>query len=164
MVSSKILSGNRRIILVGIAISGIITLITFLFEPLLAGIPAIICGSIIMIAVFSEDAARNARPMLGAELSPDLSEIIIENLGSADAEGVEVRIQGADSPYKIGTLAADEKSKIQLPGMTERITAVVTYHLPDGEVKKRVFKLGDLGQDYDPFQPVFPLFNWKGKE
>lgn len=140
------------------------TLVAYLFEPLIAGIPAIICGSIIMIALFSEDAARNARPMLEAELSPDLSEIVIENIGSADAEGVMVKIQGAESPYKIGTLAVDNKTKIQLPGMMERVTMVVTYQLPEGDMKKRVFKLGDSGKDYDPFQPVFPLFNWKGKE
>ncbi|MDD1725166.1 MAG: hypothetical protein LUQ07_08575 [Methanospirillum sp.] len=164
MTHSFSVSGTRKILVFALAGVVITVSLAFFIDTILAGMAAIIFGTGILIMAISEDAARNMRPMLSAELSADCSEIVLENTGTAQAERIVARVAGIDTPWELGSLKPDARQSIILPRMYTRLTLVVTYITGTGTEKKRVFKLGESDSETDPFKPFFPLFNWKGKE
>lgn len=164
MTHSCSVSGNLKILVFGLAGTVVALLLARLVDPLLGGMALIIVGTGILILAISEDAARHRRPMLSAELSPDCSEILLENTGTAAAERIVARIAGIETSWEIGSLAPDSRHVIALPRMFTHLTLVVTFIAGGGMEKKRVFKLGESDSETDPFKPFFPLFNWKGKE
>ena len=163
-MSSELISGDRGIIVGMIGLLILVIIFWFINQPYITGIILIIGGTILFVRILSDDAARNAKPLLFASLSPDLEEIILENEGTAEAKDIRVRIAGTNEPWEIGTLAPDTSFHIRLPSMKESLTAVVTYRNAKDQEKKKVFKLGEVYQEKDPFKPTFPLFGWKEKD
>jgi len=164
MSSSEIISGNNRILHISIILTGLAAILLFFIEPLLAGIPAVICGTLILISYLSHDAARHAHPILLAHLSENHREIILENAGTIAAEKIQINAVGIDEIWNIETIEPDTTAKQSLPAMVTLLTLEVTYQIGEGERKSKVFTVGSPEAEQDPFRPAFPLFGWKGKE
>jgi len=164
MSSSKIISGNRRLLQILVIATGVIAVLFYFIEPLLAGIPAVVCVTLLLVAFLSEDAARNARPILLAQLLENHREIILENAGTLAAGNINVAAVGIEEPWKIATIEPDTTKRLSLPAMVTMLTIEVTYETEGGGQKSKVFTLGNPDTEQDPFKPSFPLFSWQGKK
>jgi hypothetical protein len=164
MSSSKVFLRNRRSLIIVLVLMGFTSVFFYLTDPVLAGIPLIIFGMLVLVMIISEDAARHAHPIIMAEFAENHRDIILENVGTTAAEKIQVTGAGIQESWSIETLEPDTKTKIVLPAMIALLTVEVTYQVQGGVRKSKVFTLGTPGDGQDPFKPVFPLFGWQGKE
>lgn len=163
MSSSAFISKQYPVLL--IASAGIVLTILFYLiqQQILAGIVIIITGTLLLGALISADAKKNARPILLADLSPNHREIILENTGTKAAERLMVTAAGIDEPWHVDRLEPDTTARLNLPKMVESLIVEVTYQVQDSPRKSKAFRLGMPEPEQDPFKPMFPLFSWKGK-
>ncbi len=163
MSSSAFISKQYPVLL--IASAGIVLTILFYLiqQQILAGIVIIITGTLLLGALISADAKKNARPIILADLSPSHREIILENTGTKAAERLIVTAAGIDEPWHVDRLEPDTTARLNLPKMVESLIVEVTYQVHDSPRKSKAFRLGMPEPEQDPFRPMFPLFSWKGK-
>ena len=155
---------NNKILITSV-IGAVFVLLTFFFvDAVAAGIILILLLTVIMSLWISEDAARHPHPNISAFLADDAQTIIVENLGTAVATGVQVKIIPEEIRYEIGELAPDQKHQYQLPSMLREGKAAVSWEKKDGNRAEKIFRLSGYGESTaDPLRPSFPLFSWKGK-
>jgi hypothetical protein len=148
-----------------IAIFGILVVIItwFLVDSAAAGIVFIIAATLLLSLEISADAARHLRPDIFASLTDDAQTVIIENLGTAAAKAVNVRIIPDNITYEIGELAPDTDHRFQLPVMIQEAKAAVSWDKKDGNRTEKIFRLSGYVNETDPLRPTFPLFSWKEK-
>ena len=163
MLSLPFNSKNYHILLIAFVGTGLTLLLYFMNQQILAGIVIIISGTLLLSAMISLDAAKNARPLILADLSPNHREIILENAGTSAAEKLEITAAGIDEPWHIDRLEPDTPIRLTLPKMVQSLIVEVTYQVQDNPRKSKAFSLGKFEPEQDPFKPMFPLFGWKGK-
>ncbi len=156
-------SNNYHILLIAIVGIGLTVLLYFINQQILAGIVIIITGTLLLGAMISADAAKHARPLIMADLSPNHREIILENTGTCAAEKLEITAADIDEPWHVERLEPDTTTRLMLPKMVQSLIVEVTYQVQDNPRRSKAFSLGRFEQDQDPFKPMFPLFGWKGK-
>ncbi|HOJ95671.1 MAG TPA: hypothetical protein PK024_02365 [Methanospirillum sp.] len=163
MSYSAFISKQYHILL--IASTGLVLTVLFYLiqQQILAGIGIIMTGTLLLGALISADAKKNARPIILADLAPNHREIILENTGTKAADRLEITAAGIDEPWYIDRLEPDTTTRLSLPKMVESLIVEVTYQVEDSPRKSKAFRLGMAEPEQDPFKPVFPLFSWKGK-
>lgn len=154
---------NKNILI--IASFGILVtfLIGFSFSLAAAGIVLVVFLTLLLAMTISDDAAQHMHPDIFASLLSDAETIIVENLGTAVAKSVQVRIIPDDIRYEIGDLTPDTTHRYQLPAMVREAKAAVSWEKNDGTRVEKVFRLSGYVEEADPLRPVFPLFSWKEK-
>jgi len=136
----------------------------FFIDHVAAGFFFIIFLTLALSVAISDDAKKHLHPGLFVSLADDAQTVIVENLGTAPAQDVKVRIIPDDIRYEIGTLAPDEKHRYELPAVISRAKAAVSWERKDGTRSEKITRLSGYDEETDPLRPVFPLFNWKEKE
>ena len=155
---------NLRILLTAAAGICIVSGSWLFIDPSAAGILAILFFTLILSLWISADAARHLHPELFASLADDAQTIIVENMGTAPAVAVSVRLIPDDFRYEIGDLAPDTSHRQTLPGMIREGKAAVSWERRDKGRAEKFFSLCAYTTETDPLRPIFPLFNWKEKE
>lgn len=154
---------NKKSLPFGI-ISIVIILLCWLFvDAAAAGILTIIAATLIISLEISADAAKHMHPEIFAFLKEDAQTIVVENLGTALATSVSVRIIPDDIRYDIGEIRPDENHQYVLPVLVREAKAAVSWDKRNGEKTEKIFRLTGYADETDPMRPVFPLFNWKEK-
>lgn len=154
---------NLKIILTAI-IGVLIAAISAYFIDMAAGsIILILAFTIVMVQAISADAAKNLHPEIFVSLSEDTQTIIIENLGTATAQSVEIKVIPDNHHFEIGDLGVDETRKVSLPKMVTEGKAAISWSGKEGARTEKIFRLSGYESASDPLRPVFPLFGWKGK-
>jgi len=153
---------NRRIVYLGVGLLAVL-LTWFLVDSAAASIVFVIAGTLIICLEISEDAARHLHPEIFASIHDDAQTVIVENLGTAPAISVNVRIIPEDIRYEIGDLAPDTTHSYELPAMVREAKAAVSWVKKDGTRKEKIFRLSGYADESDPLRPTFPLFSWKEK-
>jgi hypothetical protein len=154
---------QKNSILIGII--GILAVIIawYFVDILAAGIVLIIVATLLFSYEIQADIAKHTHPRIFASLSDDAQAIIVENIGTAPASSVNVRIIPEDIRYEIGDLATDTSHRYDLPAMIREGKAAVSWVKKDGTRTETIFRLSAYDMKSDPFRPTFPLFSWKGK-
>ncbi|HWQ64240.1 MAG TPA: hypothetical protein VN429_07470, partial [Methanospirillum sp.] len=151
-------------ILVTVFLGIVLTLLSWFFiETAAAGIVAVIFLTILLVLLISEDAKKNAHPEISATLADDAETVIVENLGTAPARSVQVRIIPDDIRYEVGDLNPDSVHRYHLPSMLRNAKAAVSWEQKDGSRTERIFRLSGYEEETDLLKPIFPLFSWKEK-
>ncbi|MDD1728090.1 MAG: hypothetical protein LUQ50_03345 [Methanospirillum sp.] len=154
---------NQNIIIVS-SLGILLTALAWLFiEPIAAGMVLIIVLTIILGMAISNDAARHMHPEIIAQLSEGADTVIVENIGTAPAKSVQVRIIPEDIRYDIGDLDTDSAHRHQLSTMVREAKAAVSWEKQDGTRTEKIFRLSGYADESDPLKPIFPLFGWKEK-
>ncbi|NLV25973.1 MAG: hypothetical protein GXY48_02215 [Methanomicrobiales archaeon] len=156
--------GDKRIIIIAFIGAALAVTLYLASQQIFAGIVIIIFGTLVLSLAISVDVAKNRRPIIYADFSENHREIIVGNSGTGTAEKVEVSVAGIENSWKIDILEPDRAISLSLPSMISTLTAEVTYQVQDNARKSRVFNLGSPEKEYDPFKPLFPIFNWKEKK
>lgn len=165
MPSQKLVLKNFKTILVAVVGLGLTLLLYLIGLEILAGIVIIVTGTLLLVLIISADAAKNAQPIILADLSPNHREIIIENVGTYAAEKLEIFASDIDEPWYVERLEFDTTTRLTLPDMVKSLIVEVTYQFKDYPRRSKTFSLGRFEQetDQDLFKPMFPLFGWKNK-
>ncbi len=161
MSSSDITGSNRRLLRTLVIISGILTVVIAGIDPLLAGIPAIVCGVLLLSYFISEDASRNAKPVLIAEFNSDGRSVRIENTGMDTARGIRVEIHPGEHRFELPSLGPDKTASINLPTVLLQGKVFISWKDGNGREHERQCSINNLSGETDPLKPAFPLFSWK---
>lgn len=140
-----------------------VIIIWFFVDAAAAGIVFIIAATLLISLEISADAARHMHPEIFASLTDDAQTVVVENLGTAPATSVNVRIIPDNLAYDIGDLAPDTTHKHELPVMVRDAKAAVSWVKNDGTRTEKIFRLSGYTSETDPLRPTFPLFSWKEK-
>ncbi|MFH0966652.1 MAG: hypothetical protein V1862_03070 [Methanobacteriota archaeon] len=148
-----------------VAIFGIVAVIIawFLVGSAAAGIIFIIAATLLLCLEISADAARHLHPEIFASLTDDAQTVVVENLGTAPATSIKVRIIPENITYEIGDLVPDTTHTYELPVMVREAKAAVSWDKMDGTRTEKIFRLSGYTEETDPLRPTFPLFSWKEK-
>jgi hypothetical protein len=152
---------NKKIVLFAFLAVALTLFAWFFFEPAAAGIVLVISVTILLAMMISEDATKNTHPEISVSLSDDAETVIVENIGTAPAKGVNVRIIPDDFRYEIGDLNPDSIHQVHLPSMVYNTKAGVSWERKDGTRTEKIFHMSGYEEESDPLRPIFPLFNWK---
>jgi hypothetical protein len=136
-----------------------ITIILFLINIYLAGIVFILVVTIVMSMLIMQDSISH--PDLDAELSDDAKSIILKNSGNATALNIHVALVPMNTEYDLPTLAVDATHSYPFDAMIQNVKAVITYENEEKVVFSKSYSLSALGNEYEPFKPMIPLFKWK---
>ena len=140
-----------------------VIIVWFFVDTAAAGIVFIIAATLLLSYEIYMDAAKHIHPEIYASLTDDAQTVIVENLGTAPATSVSVRIIPENITYVIGELAPDITHKYELPVMIKEAKAAVSWDKKDGTRTEKVFRLSGYAEETDPLKPTFPLFSWKEK-
>lgn len=154
---------NKNILILAIFGFLVVFLIGIFFDFTAAEIVLVILLTLILAMAISNDAANHMHPEIFASLSSDAEVIIVENLGTAIARSVQVKIIPDDIRYEIGDLNPDSTHRYQTHAMLREAKAAVSWEKSDGTRTEKIFRLSGYADESDPLKPVFPLFNWKEK-
>jgi hypothetical protein len=146
---------SQIVLVVGLAI----TIISFFFSIYLAGIIFILVITVVMSLQIMADSV--SRPDVAADLSDDAKSIILKNSGNAPALNIHVALVPLNSEYDVPALAVDETHDHPLGSMIQEVKAVVTYQNEERGLFSKSFALSALGNEYEPFKPMIPIFKWK---
>jgi hypothetical protein len=146
---------SQIVLVLGLAI----TILLFFINIYLAGIVFILVITVIMSMLIMQDSVSH--PDLDAQLSDDAKSIIVKNSGNSPALNVHVALVPMNIEYDVPTLAVDESHSYPFSTMIQNVKAVITYENEEKNVFSRSCSLSALGNEYEPFKPMLPLFNWK---
>jgi len=143
-----------------IATSLIISVVLLPFSVILTAAGLIITGTLAMGIMISESAESLVdRPLLFAYLGEDGRSFVLKNMGNIDALDIHVSIVPANLEYLIERIAADIEEKTNCDQLIGKNRIIVNYTDKTGT---RYSKSADLSFneecDYDPTQPMIPLF------
>ncbi|MDO9326391.1 MAG: hypothetical protein Q7T80_15685 [Methanoregula sp.] len=136
-----------------------ITIILLLFNIYLAGIVFILVVTVVMSMLIMQDSALH--PDLDAQLSDDAKSMILKNTGNSTAVHIHVALVPINTEYDVSSLAVDETHSYPFDAMIQNVKAVVSYENEEKVVFSKSFALSALGDQYEPFKPMIPLFKWK---
>ena len=146
---------SQIVLVLGIAI----TILLLLFNIYLAGIVFILVITIVMLLQIMQD--HLSLPDVEAGLAEDAKSIILRNSGNSDAFHIHVALVPMDTEYDVPSLAVDESHTHPLDAMIEEVKVVVTFENEEKGTFSQTYALSALGNQYDPFKPMIPLFRWK---
>ena len=147
---------SKIVIVLGIAI----TLLLFLiFDIYAAGIAFVLFITVLMCLRIMQDSVVS--PDISASLTEDAKSVVIRNSGTAPAFRIHVALVPANTEYDVKSLAVDETNTHPLPSMVPEVKAVITFENEGKNTFTRSYSLSALGNEYEPFKPMIPLFKWK---
>ena len=146
---------SQIVLVLGIAI----TILLLLFNIYLAGIVFILVITLLMLLQIMQD--RVSLPDVEASLTEDAKSIILKNSGNSPALHIHVALVPMDTEYDVPSLAVDESHTHPLDAMIEEVKVVVTFENEEKGTFSQTYALSALGNQYDPFKPMIPLFKWK---
>ncbi len=146
---------TQIILVLGLAI----TILLLFFNIYLAGIVFILVVTVLMSLLIMQDSAFH--PDLDAQLSDDAKSIILKNSGNSTALNIHVALVPINTEYDVLSLAVDATHSYQFEEMIQNVKAVVTYENEEKVGFSKSFALSALGDQYEPFRPMIPLFKWK---
>jgi len=146
---------SQIVLVVGIAI----TILLLLFNIYLAGIVLVLVITTGMLLQIMQD--RPSLPDIVASLSEDAKSIMLKNSGNSDALHIHVALVPMNAEYDVPALAVDESHTHPLDAMITEVKVVVTFENEEKGSFFRTYALSALGEQYDPFKPMIPLFRWK---
>ena len=138
----------------------VITLLLYLiFDIYLAGIFFVLAITLFMSMQIMRDSTY--LPDVAASLADDAKSIILKNSGNSPALHIHVALVPMDTEYDVPSLAVDESHTHPLDAMIEEVKVVVTFENEEKGTFSQTYALSALGNQYDPFKPMIPLFKWK---
>lgn len=143
-----------------VLVSGIaITLILLLFNIYLAGIVFILVITVFMSLMIMQDSVSH--PDMDASLTADAKSVILKNSGNAPAFHIHVTLVPMDTEYDVPVLTVDQTHTHLLDSMVQEIKVVITYENEEKFAFSQTYTLSALGNQYEPFKPMIPMFKWK---
>jgi hypothetical protein len=136
-----------------------VTIILLIFNIYLAGIVFILLITVFMSLLIMQDSVSH--PDMEADLSEDAKAIILKNAGNATALHIHVSLVPMNAEYDVSSLAVDETHTHNLESMIPEVKVVITYENEDKLAFSRTYSLSALGNQYEPFKPMIPMFKWK---
>jgi hypothetical protein len=100
-------------------------------------------------------------PDISASLTEDAKSIVIKNSGTSPASHIHVALVPVNDEYDVKSLGVDETHSHALPKMTPEVKAVITFEDEGNHSFSRSYSLSALGNEFEPFKPMIPLFKWK---
>jgi len=146
---------SHIVLVLGIAI----TILLLLFNIYLAGIVLVLVITLFMSLMIMQDSVSH--PDLDASLSEDAKAIILKNSGNATALHIHATLVPMDVEYDVPSLAVDATHTHPFDAMIQGVKVVVTFENEEKVVFSKSFALSALGNEYEPFKPMIPLFKWK---
>ncbi|PKL68479.1 MAG: hypothetical protein CVV30_11250 [Methanomicrobiales archaeon HGW-Methanomicrobiales-1] len=146
---------SQIVLVLGLAI----TIILLFISIYLAGIAFVLFITLFMSLQIMQDSI--SRPDVAASLSEDAKSIILKNSGNATALHIHAALVPMDVEYDVPSLLVDESHSRLLDSMVQNVKIVLTYENEEKVVFSKSFALSALGNEYEPFKPMFPLFQWK---
>ena len=146
---------SQIVLVLGLAV----TIILLIFNIYLAGIVFILVITIFMSLQIMQDSVSH--PDVEASLSDDAKSIILKNSGNSTALQIHVALVPMDTEFDVPSIAVDESYTHPLGAMIEEVKVVITFENEKNNVFSKSYALSSLGNAYDPFKPMIPMFKWK---
>ena len=146
---------SQIVLVLGLAI----TILLLFFNIYLAGIVVILVITIVMSLLIMQDSTLH--PDLDAEMAQDAKSIILKNSGNSPALNIHVALVPLNTEYDVPSLAVDETHSYPFDAMIQNVKVVITYENEEKVVFSKSYALSALGNEYEPFRPMIPLFKWK---
>ncbi|MFA6225607.1 MAG: hypothetical protein WC620_05360 [Methanoregula sp.] len=146
---------SQIVLVLGLAI----TIILLLFNIYLAGIVFILVITVVMSLLIMQDSAFH--PELDVQLAEDAKSIIVKNTGNSAAVNIHVALVPMNTDYDVPSLAVDESHSYPFDAMIQNVKVVITFENEEKVVFSKSYALSALGNEYEPFKPMVPLFKWK---
>jgi hypothetical protein len=146
---------SKIVLVAGIAI----TLLLLLVNIYIAGIVFVLAITIFMSLLIMQDSV--SRPDVSASLAEDARSIILKNSGNAKAVHIHVALVPLNTEYDVKSLAVDETHSYPLVSMVQEVKVAVTFENEDHGAFSGTYPLSSLGNAYEPFKPIIPMFKYK---
>ena len=146
---------SQIILVLGIAI----TIILLIFNIYLAGIVFILAITLFMSSMIMQDSVSH--PDVEASLSDDAKSIVLKNSGNSTALQIHVVLIPMNTEFDVPSIAVDESYTHPHGSMIGEVKVVVTFENEKNNVFSKSYALSSLGNAYDPFKPMIPMFKWK---
>jgi hypothetical protein len=146
---------TQIVLVLGLAI----TILLLFFNIYLAGIVVILVITIVISLLIMQDSTFH--PVLDAELSEDAKSIVLKNSGNSPAINIHVALVPLNTEYDVPFLAVDGTHSFPFDAMIQNVKVVITYENEEKVVFSKTCSLSALGNEYEPFRPMIPLFKWK---
>lgn len=136
-----------------------ITIVLFFFNIYLAGIVFILLVTVFISMLIMQDSVSH--PDMEADLTEDAKSIILKNAGNAPAYRIHVALVPMNTEYDVPVLAVDQTHTHLLDSMIQEVKVVITFENEDKLAFSQTYALSALGNQYEPFKPMIPMFKWK---
>jgi len=146
---------SQIVLVLGLAI----TIILFFINIFLAGIVFILVITVFMSLMIMQDSVSH--PDVDASLTEDAKSIFLKNSGNAPALHIHVALVPMNTEYDVPSLVVDQTHTHPLGSMVQDVKVIVTFENEEKVVFSKSFKLSALGNEYEPFKPMIPMFKWK---
>ena len=146
---------SQIVLVLGIAITNIL----LIFNIYLAGIVFILVITLFMSLQIMQDSVSH--PDVEASLSDDAKSIVLRNSGNSTALHIHVVLVPMNTEFDVPSIAVDEYYTHPLGSMVDEVKVVVTFENEEKNVFSKSYALSALGNAYDPFKPMIPMFKWK---
>jgi hypothetical protein len=146
---------SQIVLVLGLAV----TIVLFFFNIYLAGIAFILVITVVMSLLIMQDSVSH--PEMEANLAEDAKSVILKNSGNATAVNIHVALVPMNAEYDVPSLAVDQTHTHLLDAMVQEVKVVITFENEEKLAFSQTYALSALGNQYEPFKPMVPMFKWK---
>jgi hypothetical protein len=147
---------NSQIVLV---LGGAVTVLLLMVNIYLAGIVFILVVTVFISLLIMQDSVSH--PDLDVSLTEDAKSVVLKNSGNATALHIHVALVPMNTEYDVPSLEVDQTHTHSLGTMVQEVKVVITFENEEKAVFSKTTALSALGEGYEPFKPMIPLFKWK---
>lgn len=146
---------SQIVLVLGIAL----TIVLFFFNIYLAGIVFILMITVFISLMIMQDSVSH--PEMEASLAEDAKSLILKNSGNAPAFRIHVALVPMNTEYDVPILAVDQTHAHPFDTMIQDVKVVITFENEENLAFSQTYSLSSLGNQYEPFKPMIPMFKWK---